>query len=111
MNRPTVVEKVTPRIGSTSRCGQCRTPLVWDEVYGWLRAYHNQEVAEPVPGPGVPTPIGLCCSRPPRPTTPPVVGRENPTPRGCLAVAGPGWMAAAPPIPSPSTSMPQAGVG
>jgi len=103
------VELVTPRIGSSSRCGQCRTPLVWDEVYGWIRAFYDDDAA-PERGPGVLAPIGLCCSRPPRHTTPPVVGRETPAPRRGLVVAGPGWMAAAPPMPSPSTPIRKAGV-
>jgi hypothetical protein len=96
MNRQDLVELVTPRIGSTSRCGQCRSPLVWDEVHGWLRAYYDDDVA-PDLGPGVLAPCGHCCSCRPRLATPAVAGCDASTPRGGLAAAGPGWMAAVPP--------------
>jgi hypothetical protein len=109
MNRHTPVESVTPRIDSTSRCGQCRTPLVWDEVNGWIRAYYDDELASDL-GPDVLAPIGHCCSRPLRLTTPAVAGRETPTPRGGLAAARPEWTAAAPPMPSRCTSTPTSGV-
>ncbi|GAA4471757.1 hypothetical protein GCM10023170_090600 [Phytohabitans houttuyneae] len=102
MNRHPVTELVTPRVDTIHHCGRCGAQAVWDELHGWIKTYRD-DTAQPAAGPGPVGDGGLCCSRPPSNTTPRAVRRAALTPRADLADVGARWMAAASPMPPPST--------